>query len=324
VPDTTQGGSAPLLHLVLAAAIFVMVACGALLPSYYAGLLIEGMIFAIFALGLNLLMGYTGLPSLGHSAYFACGAYAAGLVALNFSSDFFLQIGAGIIASAVLSAVFGLLALRTTGVYFLMITLALAQIAWAIALSWREVTGGDDGLRGISRPTLLSFDLNLSSTVPFYFVALAAFGFAVSCVYFLLRSPFGRSLPGIQEHPLRMEALGYNIWLHKFIAFVLSGALSGFAGTIFVQYKGFVSPEAGSIVVSAEVMLMVIFGGAATLAGPIIGAFSILLLSNFISAYTTHWTFILGLLYALVVLGAPTGVVGEVRNLLRRYREARS
>lgn len=306
----------------VAAVIFAAVACGAALPSYYSGLLIEGMIFSIFALGLNLLMGYAGLPSLGHAAYFAAGAYAAGLAALHFSSDFFLGTLAGTISGLLLSALFGLLALRTSGVYFLMITLALAQIAWAIALSWREVTGGDDGLRGIPRPTLPLLDIDLTSTGKFYWLALAAFAFAVGLMHILLRSPFGRSLPGIQERPARMEALGYNVWLHKFIAFVVSGAFAGFAGSLFVQYKGFVSPEAASIVVSAEVMLMVIVGGAGTLAGPVIGAFAIILLSNLVSAYTTHWTFVLGLLYALVVLGAPAGIVGALKGALRRSREA--
>jgi branched-chain amino acid transport system permease protein len=307
----------------LAAAVGIALAvAAAALPSYYAGLLVEGLIFSIFALSLNLLLGYAGLPSLGHAAYFAAGAYAAGLVAVNVVQSFWVGALAGIAASALLGASFGLLALRTTGVYFLMITLALAQIAWAIAFSWRSVTGGDDGLRGIGRPTLGIPGIDLSGTSSYYLFALAAFAFAFLLMRAVLRSPFGLTLLGVQESPARMDALGYNVWLHKYIAFVLSAAFAGFAGVLFVYYKGFISPEAASIIVSAEVMLMVILGGAGTLAGPAVGAFTIILLSNFVSAYTARWTLILGLLYAFVVLAAPTGMVGALRAAWQRRRGA--
>ncbi len=308
------------LRWVLVATALAVAISGVLLPSYYAGLLIEGLIFSIFALSLNLLVGYAGLPSLGHAAYFAAGAYAAGLMSVHITTNFFAGALSGVASGMILSAAFGLLALRTSGVYFLMITLALAQIGWAIALSWREVTGGDDGLRGISRPTFGLPSIDVVSTANFYLLALVCFVASIALMSMILRSPFGRSLPGIQERAARMEALGYNVWLHKYIAFVVSGGFAGFAGALFVQYKGFVSPEAASIVVSAEVMLMVILGGAGTLAGPVIGAFSIILLSNFVSAYTARWTFVLGALYAFVVLLAPAGIVGELRSAFHRWR----
>jgi branched-chain amino acid transport system permease protein len=307
---------------VLVVAGLAMAAAGAWLPSYYVGLLIDGLIFSIFALSLNLLVGYTGLPSLGHAAYFAVGAYAAGLMSVHVTSNFFAGALAGIVAGTLLAATFGLLALRAAGVYFLMITLALAQIAWGVALTWREVTGGDDGLRGVSRPTLGFVNIDLIDTSRFYLFALICFVAAFVLVRALLLSPFGRSLLGIQSNAGRMNALGYHVWLHKYIIFVISGAFAGFAGVLFVQYKGFVSPEAASILVSAEVMLMVIIGGAATLAGPVLGAFIIILLSNFISAYTAHWTFVLGALYAIVMLLAPDGIVGEIKNAIRRRERA--
>jgi branched-chain amino acid transport system permease protein len=314
----------PPLRWSLTTIVLALAIAGSLLPSYYAGLLIEGMIFSVFALSLNLLVGYTGLPSLGHAAYFAAGAYTAGLMAVHITSNFFACAVSGVVAGGVMSAAFGLLALRASGVYFLMITLALAQIAWGVAFSWRDVTGGDDGLRGVVRPTLGIPGIDLSGTRAFYFFTLFAFMAVAILMHLLLRSPFGRSLNGIQERDARMNALGYNVWLHKYIVFIISGGFAGFAGVLFVQYKGFVSPEAASIVMSAEVMLMVILGGAGTLAGPVIGAFIIILLSNVISAYTTHWTFILGALYAVVMLVAPDGIVGELRAALRRRRMAGS
>lgn len=303
--------------LCLAGAIAAM-----LLPSYYVGLLIEGLIFAIFAMSLNLILGFAGLPSLGHAAYFAAGAYGAGLVAVHLTQNFWVGMLAGTGAGLLLGAVFGLLALRATGAYFLMITLALAQIAWAVAFSWRTVTGGDDGLRGIGRPQLWIDATGLSTTTSFYLLTLAAFVCVVLFVRALLRSPFGLTLLGLQASATRMEALGYHVWLHKYIAFVLSAGLAGFAGVLFVYYKGFISPEAASIVVSAEVMLMVILGGAGTLFGPAVGAFAIILLSNVVSAYTARWTFVLGALYVIVVLVAPNGLVGALRRLRVRTRSS--
>jgi branched-chain amino acid transport system permease protein len=295
-------------------------AIGASLPTYYTGLVIDGLIFALFALGLNLLLGYTGLPSLGHAAFFGMGAYAAGLLSIHVTHSFWLGSLAGIGASMLLGAAFGLLALRTSGVYFLMITLALAQIAWAVAFTWRRVTGGDDGLRGIKPPELGVPGIDLSDRTAYFLLVAAALALATILMRAIIRSPFGRSLRGIQDSPMRMAALGYNIWLHKFLAFVLSSGFAGFAGVLFVYYKGFVSPEAVSVVISAEVMLMVILGGAATLFGPIIGAVSIVLLSHIVSGLTDRWILILGLLYAFVVLVAPQGIVGALTALGARAR----
>jgi branched-chain amino acid transport system permease protein len=294
----------------------------ATLPGYYLGLVIDGLIFAVFALGLNLLLGYTGLPSLGHAAYFGIGAYAAGLLSLHVTGNFWLGALAGVGASMLLGAAFGVLALRTSGVYFLMITMALAQIAWAVAFTWRSVTGGDDGLRGVKPPQLGLPGVDLSDRTAYFLLVAVALALATLLMHALIRSPFGRSLRGIQDSPVRMAALGYRVWLHKYLAFVLSSGFAGFAGVLFVYYKGFVSPESVSVVVSAEVMLMVILGGAGTLLGPILGALSIVLLSHVISGFTDRWILILGLLYAFVVLVAPQGIVGALDSLGARGRRA--
>lgn len=302
----------------VAAGLLAAAVAGWLLPPYYAGLVVDGLIFAVFALGVNLLLGHTGLPSLGHAAYFGMGAYAAGLTAIHVSQSFWIGAAAGIGGALALGAVYGLLALRTTGVYFLMITLALGQIAWAVAFSWRRVTGGDDGLRGIPRPDLGLLPGLLDDRNAYFLFALAACILVGLLMAAIIRSPFGRALRGIRENPERMAALGYRIWLYKYLAFVLSAGFSGFAGVLFAYYKGFVSPEAVSIVISAEAMLMVIVGGAATTFGPVVGAFIIIMLSHVVSGYTDRWSLILGLLYIAVVLLAPQGVVALVRKALNR------
>jgi branched-chain amino acid transport system permease protein len=323
VSEAVCGRRARAFRLLCGTGAAAVAIAAAWLPSYYTGLLVESLIFSIFALSLNLLIGYAGLPSLGHAAYFAAGAYGAGLVAVHLTPDFWACLASALAASIALGAAFGLLALRASGVYFLMITLALAQVAWAIAFSWREVTGGDDGLRGVPRPVLDIAGADLSGTTGYYLFALAGFTAAFALMRAIVRSPFGRSLRGVQDSAIRMEALGYNVWLHKYLAFVLAAGFAGFAGALFVGYKGFVSPESASIIVSAEVMLMVILGGAGTLAGPVVGAFVIVVLSNFISAYTARWTLIMGAMYAIVVLVAPRGIVGELQSLGKRKRAIR-
>lgn len=296
------------------------VALGVYLSSYTTGLLIDCLIFAVLALGLNLLLGQTGLPSLGHAAYFGVGAYTAGLVMVHLSDSFWLGALAAVAVSMAVGAVYGLLALRTSGVYFLIITLALGQITFAIAFSWRSVTGGDDGLRGIGRPDLGLPQLSVESTTGYYMLTLAAAAAALLLMRLIVRSPFGEALRGIHQNPDRMMALGYNVWLYKFLAFVMSAGFAGWAGVIFVYYKGFISPEAVGIVVSAEITLMVIVGGAGTLIGPFLGAFIVVFMSHVVSGYTDRWLTVLGLLYVVVMLFAPKGIVTLVSDAWRRRR----
>ncbi len=302
----------PVSLLQIAVLALVLLAASRLLSPYWVGLITEALIWALFALSLDILLGHTGLPSLGHAAFYGMGAYASAICFLRASDDFWICLAAGIGAAAVLALFYGLLALRTVGVYFLMITLALAQVLWGIAYSWRSVTNGDDGLRGIKREAIGFLGLRFGDTGDYFLFVLGIFVIAATMILVILRSPFGHALRGIRESPDRMEALGYNIWLYKLLAFVVAGAFGGLAGVLFVFNKGYVSPEAVSIGVSAEVMLMIILGGAGTLFGPIVGAFVIVMLSYGVSEITERWNLILGLIYVLVVVFAPKGVTGLV------------
>ncbi len=283
------------------------------LTSYQLGLLTKMLIFAVFAMSLDLILGYAGLPSLGHAAYFGVGAYTVALLALRVRDNFWLDFAAGLAAASVTAALFGLLALRAQGSYLLMITLALAQVVWGIAFGWRWLTGGDDGLPGVPRPAA-GLPWSLADGLRFYYFVLVVFLLALGALWVIVRSPFGQALVGIRESERRMEVLGYNTWLYKYVAFVLAGAFAGLAGNLFVYYNGFVSPAYLSIVFSAMALIMVILGGAGTLLGPALGSAAIVFLENVISAATQRWLLVLGLIYVAVTLFTPSGLVGLFRG----------
>jgi branched-chain amino acid transport system permease protein len=300
------------LRLGVAAAALVLALLPLLVSSYQLGLVTKVLIFAIFAMSLDLVLGYAGLPSLGHAAYFGVGAYTVGLLALRVTPNFWLGFAAGLVAAAGTAALFGLLALRTRGSYFLMITLALAQVVWGIAFGWRGLTGGDDGLPGVPRPAA-GLPWSFADGGRFYYLVLVVFGLTAAALALVVRSPFGRALVGIRESERRMAMLGYHTWLYKYVAFVVAGLFAGVAGNLFVYYNGFVSPTYLSIVLSATALIMVILGGAGTLVGPVVGSAAIVLLENAISAHTERWLLVLGLIYVAVTLFAPAGLVGLLR-----------
>jgi branched-chain amino acid transport system permease protein len=283
------------------------------LSSYQLGLLTKMLIFALFAMSLDLILGYAGLPSLGHAAYFGVGAYTVALLALYVRDNFWLDLGAALLAAALCAALFGLLALRAHGSYLLMITLALAQVVWGVAFGWRWLTGGDDGLPGVPR-LAAGLPWSLAGGLPFYYLVLAVSLLAAGALWVIVRSPFGRALVGIRESERRMEVLGYNTWLHKYVAFVLAGTFAGLAGGLFAYYNGFVSPAYLSIVFSAMALIMVILGGAGTLLGPALGSATIVVLENVVSAGTQRWLLVLGTIYVAVTLFAPSGLMGLLRR----------
>jgi len=251
---------------------------------------------------------------LGHAAGFGVGAYISGYLALKIVNNFWLGLAGGLAVSSAVAAVFGFLALRTRGINFLMITLALSQILWGIATLWRAVTGGDDGLSGIPSPNLVFIPVDLSSTQTYYYFTLAFFVIAAIAMSLVVRSPFGLALKGIRDGETRMRALGYNIWVYQYVAFMIASFFASLAGILMVYYHGFVSPSDLHILMSAKVFLMVILGGSGTLVGPVIGAVSIVILENFVSAYTTRWMLILGLIYVLVISFAPRGIYNPIKE----------
>jgi branched-chain amino acid transport system permease protein len=278
------------------------------------------LIAAIFAMSLNLLVGFGGLTSLGHAAYLGVAAYATAWLTLHTGLG---PLAAGAVALAIttgMAAVYGLLALRASGLSFLMITLALGQILWGLAYRWVNVTGGDNGLSGLARP--MPFGIDLKGAVAFYYFTLAAFAVAFACIALVARSPFGASLQGARDQPRRMSALGHNVWLVRWVAFLLAGFWGAVSGVLYVYYNNYISPHALSLTHSAEVLLMVIAGGPATLLGPVIGAALVVLMKNVMSAYVERWTLLLGVVFVLIVLFLPEGLVPGVRRLYRRVRKA--
>jgi len=278
-----------------------------LIPSpYYVNVASQILIAAVFASSLNLLVGYAGLTSLGHAAYLGVAAYAvAWLTTLGGLG----HLAAALVALAVTTATaacFGVLALRGTGLAFLMITLALGQILWGIAYRWVSLTGGDNGITGLTRPQPFGFDL--TSPGAFYYFTLAIAAPTAAAIALYVRSPLGAAVQGTRDQPRRMSALGHNVWMVNWITFVFAGTGAGVAGILFVYYNQFIGPQTLNLTNSAEVLLMVISGGAGTLLGPIIGAATVVILKNVVSAYITRWVMLLGAVFVLIVVFMPEGL----------------
>ena len=286
---------------------------------YYTNLASQILIAALFALSLNLLVGYAGLTSLGHAGYLGISAYASGWLMTHLGWGHLPSAAAALACAAVMAGGFGLIALRATGISFLMITLALGQILWGLAYRWTSVTGGDNGISGLTRPSPLG--INLSAPDNFYYFTLLVFLLFWGAIAVWVRSPFGASIQGSRDQPRRMGALGYNVWLIRWITFVVSGVLGSVAGLMYVYYHQFISPHSLSLANSAEMLLMVIAGGAGTLSGPVVGAALVVLLKNVASAYIDRWIMLLGLVFIFIVMFVPGGIVAGVGRLRDKRRE---
>jgi branched-chain amino acid transport system permease protein len=285
--------------------------------EFYVNLVSQIFIAAIFAASLNLLVGYGGLPSLGHASFLGMAAYFSALLSLRLGLDHSLSAPLALAGTTLMAGLFGLIALRATGLGFLMLTLALSQVLWGTANRWVALTEGDNGLRGLTRPQV--FGLNLDDSTMFYFFALLVAAFSFWMIARLVASPFGAALQGTRDQARRMSALGHNVWLIRWVAFVYAGFWGGVSGLLFVYYHKYIHPASLSLTNSAEAMLSVIAGGAGTLAGPAIGAAIILLLKNYVSAYVERWNMLLGFVFVAIVVFMPDGLVPGLKRLWARW-----
>jgi branched-chain amino acid transport system permease protein len=282
--------------------------------EYYVNLTSQIFIFAVFAASINLLLGYGGLPTLGHAAYLGVAAYLSALAFLKFGAGHWLAAPIALLGTSLMAAAFGLIALRATGLGFLMLTLALSQVLWGTALRWVSVTDGDNGLRGMSRP------FGMDDALSFYYFAFVVTAFSIWMMARFVASPFGAALQGTRDQPRRMSALGHNVWLIRWVTFIYAGFWGAVSGLLFVYYHKYIHPVSLSLANSAEGLLAVIAGGSGTLAGPLVGAAIVMLLKNYVSGYVERWNMLLGFVFVLIVVFMPEGVVPGVKRLWLRFR----
>jgi len=285
--------------------------------TFYVNIASQILLYAIFALGVNVLAGYAGLVSLGHAGLFGIAAYTGGKILAN-GHGHVTGDAAALAVTVVAAAVFAVLALRGTGLGFVMITVALGQIVWGVAYRWISLTNGDNGISITGRPS--PFGLSLASPRSFYWATFVVFLVAILSMAIFVESPFGASVRGTRDQPRRMNALGYHVWMIRFVAFLFSGFWSGVAGLLYLYYNQFVSPQAVALTASAEALLMVISGGTGTLLGPIVGAALVVVIKNVASAYIERWNFVLGAIFVVIVVFMPEGLVPGVARVARRVR----
>jgi branched-chain amino acid transport system permease protein len=286
---------------------------------YYVNVASQILFYAIFALGLNVLAGYGGLVSLGHAGLFGVTAYATGyMLQLGFGHT--VSIIAALVIGLVAMAIYAVLSLRSTGIGFIMITLALGEILWGLAYRWISLTGGDNGLSLKTRPEPFGFSLANANT--FYFATLVVFLLSLTAMAIFVRSPLGAALMGTRDQPRRMNALGYHVWAIRFYACMFSGLLTAVSAVLFVYYTQFISPQTLALTSSAEVLLMVISGGAGTLLGPLVGSALVVVVKTVVSGFIERWNFLLGAIFVAIVILMPEGLVpGSVRLWRMAWRK---
>jgi branched-chain amino acid transport system permease protein len=308
-----------------------VIALGLLVPTlgsrYYTFLATDVAVWALFATSLNLLVGYTGLVSFGHAAYFGIGAYTTGILMKKLAVPFLVAFPAAGVVAALFALVFGFFCVRLTRIYFAMLTLAFAQIVWAICFKWNEVTGGEQGMPDIPYPDF-AWAERLGTVVPllggwrtaeyFYFLTLLLVAGCFWALHRIVDSPFGRVLTTIRENPERAEFIGVNVRRYELAAFVLAGAFAGLAGGLFGIFNRGVFPDFAYWTKSSEVLIMTLLGGMGTFYGPAVGALVLLWLNQQIVSYTEYWPLILGLILVLLLFVFPGGLAGAVLALAGR------
>jgi branched-chain amino acid transport system permease protein len=312
-PSTVQRSAAEFLVLL------ALLALPYLMTDYPRALVSEIFIFAIFAMSLDLLLGFTGLMSLGHAAFFGLGAYAVAVLGTQFGVNAWLGVAAGIAVAGCGAALIGFFCVRTGGIPFLMLTLAFSQLVFSVALKWRDVTGGSDGIAIAERPSFFGYDL--SHSLVMYFMALSFFALTYWGLRRLLNAPLGHAFVGIRENEQRMMAIGYPTRAYKLLSFTIAGAFAGLAGGLYAIFNGFISADAVYWTASGDILIMTMLGGAGTLIGPALGAAIVLLMKNVVSSYSEHWLAIIGVTFICCVMFFPGGLWGSLQKV--RWRGAR-
>jgi branched-chain amino acid transport system permease protein len=293
---------------------------------YQTTLLAYGLIFGIAALGFNLLLGYTGLLSFGHSAYFGAGAYAVAFIVkyLRWSSMEAYVVG-GVLAAVLVAAVFGFLCVRYTRIFFGILTLALSQVLWSLAIKFFWYTGGTDGLR-VPTPRLLGAGIGAGQdkmaflAFRYYYYVLVLFLLGAGIMWVIVHSPFGKALQAIRDNETRAEFVGVQVWRYRWVAFLISGAYTGLAGVLWVPLNGLVTPDILHWTFSGKIVFFTVLGGFQTFVGPVIGAIAYNYLETFAVGYTVYWQMLLGVVLVVLVLALPAGIVGTSLRLLARAR----
>lgn len=278
-------------------------------PEYITILLTRAFILSIVAMSLDILLGYTNIGHIGLPAFFAIGAYTTAIMTVKLNSSFSITLLSAIGMSTALSAIIGFLLLRTTGRYFLIISLSIAMCTWGLIYRWVSLTGGDNGITGIPRPHL-DIPWDLKNTINFYYFIFFFFAICLILMLLIVRSPYGKTLMGIRDSENRMKTMGYNVWLHKYLALIITGAFAGLGGNLYVYYNTIVGPNIADLASCFDSTLMVVIGGPGTLVGACLGSLIIVFLKELVSVYTTRWLLFLGTAYIITALYAPGGIAG--------------
>jgi branched-chain amino acid transport system permease protein len=305
-------------RLLAVAALITLAIVPWVLARHQLSLLTDLMIAGLFAMSLDLIMGYTGMVSFGHAAYFGLGAYASALILLHFAQPIPVALLAGALLAGAVAVPVGWFSTRATGIYFAMLTLAFAQFLYTVAYKWRDLTGGSDGIAGVPKTRLFWGGPSLASPNAFYFLVAVCLVLSLVLCRALVRSPFGRALQAIRENERRFTSLGRDPRPFKLVVFVIAAVFAGLAGALFAPFRGFASPEVMFWVFSGQGLMMVVMGGIGTLVGPILGAMVFILIQEVLSSYTEHWMIFTGLVFVLIVIFLPGGLVGTARRVVTR------
>jgi branched-chain amino acid transport system permease protein len=295
----------------LAAALLAPLAVG----QFWMTLITQIYIYGLLALSVDLLLGHAGLYSLCHASFFAVAAYTTAILQVRHGVPTLLAAPAGILAGTLLAILYGA-SVRTRGVYFILITIALGYIIWGAVYRWASFTGGDNGITNVPPPSIGS--VTVASQTAYYYFALAVVLLCALGYRILIRSPFGLSLRGIKASESRMRSLGYHTSKHLYVAFVVSGAMASLAGVLYVYYNRFINPVAASFQISVEVSLMAIVGGSGTIIGPFLGSGIVLGLRNWVSSFFEFHAAVMGIVFIATILWAPQGIVGFFSRLRTR------